>query len=111
MKVKYRLFALETSLNNSAYAAKQRFHRVTPTYTLIYTRYENPRGTEIDNDNLYRLTQQDVEWLQECNREIILEETAKAAPQTAETLSKVLDELEAELDAQKQGGDGDEPDK
>ena len=104
-KVQYRLFALETSLNNSAYAGKQRFRRITPTYTLIYTRDEEPRGTEVDGENLHRLTAQDEEWLQACNREIILEEAAKAAPRTAETMSRILDELEAELDAKKQGGE------
>lgn len=79
-------------------ASKNRFHRVTADYILIYRRGKCGYGeVEVKGDDLKRLTKLDREWLSDCNMAILAEESGAAADATAEKLRNMIDELETAL--------------
>lgn len=97
-KKRYRLFAMEMDSYNVAVAAKNRFHRITPDYILVYRRGTADYGEiEVKGDDLRRLAKMDREWLSDCNAALLAEASEDAATDTAERLRVMIDELEAAL--------------
>lgn len=74
---------------------RYKYYRATPKHLLIYTEKRKPVGSLLVK-KVEALNSADQGWLAGCNA-IILEEEAKANPNTAENMMKFLSDLDAEL--------------
>jgi len=104
-KVRYRLYALETTMENIEVVQDERFYRITPTYILFYVKgYKkkyNKCYNTISESELSYLTDDDVRWLLDCNTVIIAEETAKHREQISNDMVLMVDRLENALREEK----------
>lgn len=95
----YRLYALLTNEQNIQYASKQRFHRITPCYVLVFTNTDMPADSiEISADEADNLTPYDVSWLRDCTLAVALE--AIQSEDTAQKTMNMLDKIEQALQTQ-----------
>ncbi len=102
-KKEYRLFALAINDKSVETAAKARFCRATGRYVLVYTAEDAPDGgVEIGADDLNRLSQGEQNWLNDCNFLIMAEYARAHEGEIAGSMSKMLDELESALKAEKE---------
>ena len=111
LKITYRLYALELTVDNAKKAADWRFSRVTidpfPGYVLIYTDGEAPdEAIEITKSTIDRLSAQDEQWLRDCNIVILAEEAKKHESEIAASMGERIDALEKALEEQAQKVEG-----
>ena len=106
LKIHYRLYALELTVDNAKQAAEWRFSRVTiepfPGYVLVYTDGVAPDGSiEITKSTVDRLSAQDEQWLRDCNIVILAEQAKKHEAELAASMGERLEALEKALKAKK----------
>lgn len=92
-KIRFRLYAMEPTEENIAYAYKEEYHRITPEYVLIYTRRAQKCALELRGEDLLSLSDMDWMWLQECNVEIL----EKFVSEHEDSLKKSRDRFASEL--------------
>lgn len=109
----YKLYAFNTTQENIEYAKRFRFHRITQKYILVYTNsgatvditaknmLETSQNSIVITENrISVLSEQDFEWLNDCNIQIIREETQKNERRIIERASEKLEKLEQALIAE-----------
>lgn len=107
----FRLYAMPTKPDTVDRLENQRFSRITPDYSLVYTDGDAPDGSaELKDNDAKRLTRGDENWLLSCNLILIKEEIAKRKPEMLRALGEKLDSLEAMLkelseEAKREGSD------
>lgn len=97
-KTTYRLYVL--GLNDAEKAAKHRFHRVNSRYALVYTSEKIENAGEITENELWRLDQNEKDWLSLCNVKILLEDAQERQEAIMERLSENVARLEDALKKQ-----------
>lgn len=110
---RFRLYAMPTKPETIDGMGHQRFSRVTPEYSLVYTDGEAPHGSaELKEEDAVRLTPADEEWLLSCNLTLITEEIERQKPEMLRKLAEKVDSLEALLtELSKDEADGEEAEK
>lgn len=94
----FRLYAMPTKPETVDRIENQRFSRITPDYSLVYTDGEAPDGSaELQESDAKRLTKADENWLLSCNLVLIKEEIARKKPEMLRMLGERLDSLETML--------------
>lgn len=106
----YRLYALPTTPAALDGMGPQRFSRVTPEYSLVYTDKEQPKGSvEMKEEDATRLSAADENWLLSCNLTLIKEEIERKKPELLRKLSEKIESMEAILaELSKEAKSGDE---
>lgn len=90
-----RLYAGPTTAEATALTEGYRFSRITAFYILIYTDKEPPKSfLEITETEAQRLTQADRQWLNDCQKVLILEHVQKEKPQIISKLNQLLNIVE-----------------
>lgn len=97
-KTTYRLYVL--GLKDAGEAAKHRFHRVNSRYALVYTSETIEGAGEITEDELWRLDQNEKDWLSLCNVKILLEDAQERQEVILNRLSENIARLEDALKKQ-----------
>lgn len=98
LKIRYRLYAINSDAENVKRASNERFCRITPFYILIYTNAEIPQnGIEMTQSETHRLSAQDEQWLRDCNIVILAEQAKIHEAEIAAETQKRLDKLEEAL--------------
>lgn len=104
---RYRLFAMPTTPETIDGMGHQRFSRVTPEYSLVYTNGEAPMGSlEMADEDAGRLSKADEHWLRSCNLVLIKEDLERQMPEMLKKFSEKLDELERVLEQIKAESEG-----
>lgn len=94
----YKLYAMPTKPETIDGMGYQRFSRVTPEYSLVYTDGEAPMGSvELSDGDARRLSEGDEVWLRGCNTQIIAEEIERQRPEILRKFSEYLDKIDATL--------------
>lgn len=94
----YKLYAMPTKPETIDGMGYQRFSRVTPEYSLVYTDGEAPKGSvELSEDDARRLSNGDESWLRGCNTQLIAEEIERQKPEIFRKFSEHLDKIDAIL--------------
>lgn len=109
----YRLYAMPTTPAALDGMGPQRFARITPDYSLVYTDKEKPHGSvEMKEEDATRLTAADENWLLSCNLTLIKEEIERKKPELLMRLAEKLENMEALLEElNKEAQDGEDADK
>ena len=95
---KYHLYAMPTKPETIDGMGHQRFSRVTPEYTLVYTDGEKPMNScELTEDDAARLTKADESWVRSCNITLIKEEIERQKPEMLRKISETMERLESIL--------------
>ena len=106
----YRLYAMPTTPSTIDGMGHQRFSRITPEYSLVYTDKDQPRGSvEMKEEDATRLTAADENWLLGCNLTLIKEEIERKKPELLMRLAEKLENMEAlleELNKEAQDSEG-----
>ncbi len=90
----FRLYAMPTKPETIDGMGGQRFSRVTPEYSLVYTDGDAPKGSvELSEDDAGRLSKGDEIWLRGCNTQLIAEEIERQRPEIFRRFSEHLDKL------------------
>lgn len=98
LKIRYRLYAINSDAENVRRASGERFCRITPFYILIYTDGEIPEGgIEMTQTETHRLSARDEQWLRDCNIVILAEQAKIHEAEIAAETQKRLDMLEEAL--------------
>ena len=98
----YRLYALAVSKQAVDEAMKQRFSRILPEYILIYTQEVARNGwVEVGEENLYRLTKEDSDWVMQCAAALFLERLKQSGFEVSKRLGEMVDKLSAALDEER----------
>lgn len=100
---KYRLFAIECSLENVEYASDFRFSRITPEYILVYVqrkRLNPPTGmsVEVREQDVKMLSKKDESWLFDCVVSLFADIAASKDRDTMERLTDMVNRFEQELE-------------
>ena len=96
MLKRFRLYVMPPTPDNIDMAQERyKYYRATPKHLLIYTEKRKPVGSLLVK-KVDSLSSADHGWLAGCNA-IILEEEAKANPNTVENMMKFLSDLDTEL--------------
>lgn len=91
----YHLYAMPTKPETIDGMGIQRFSRVTPEYTLVYTDGEKPmQSVELSEDDAVRLTKADESWVRNCNILLIREEIERQKPEMLKRISETMERLE-----------------
>lgn len=111
LKIVYKLYALESTEENRVEATKHRFSRIAsepfPGYVLIYESGEKPKDAiEITGATVDRLTEQDEQWIRDCNLVVLTEEAKKHESEIVASMSRRIEELEKALESEKQKLEG-----
>lgn len=94
----YHLYAMPTKPETIDGMGPQRFSRVTPEYTLVYTDGEPPKqSVELSEDDAVRLTKADESWVRNCNITLIKEEIERQKPEMIRKISESIEKLETIL--------------
>lgn len=94
----YHLYAMPTKPETIDGMGAQRFSRVTPEYTLVYTDGEKPwQSVELSEQDAVRLTKSDESWVRNCNITLIKEELERQKPEMLRRISDTVEQLEAIL--------------
>lgn len=106
-----RIFAAIATAEHANAAKKERFHRITPEYILVYGEHAPGNGCEwpvVEGNNLKRLTEEDETWLFGCCVVFYTELLKERSGNVRENLSVLIDKLEQELESERKdtGGDG-----
>lgn len=112
---KYKLYALPTKPETIEAMTGQRFSRVTPQYSLVYTDGDAPKGSaELSERDARRLSRGDESWLKGCNTQLIAEELQRQMPdmlrkmdEQVEKLTGILKELSEEAKAKEKTAEAD----
>ena len=96
--MRYKLYALENTTEAHEFAVKNVFVRITKDYVLIYKTGKKPENSAIvKGEDLSRLTDQDKEWLEDCNFQILLKNAKENEKAIATSMAEKIDELEKRL--------------
>ena len=96
---KYRLYAIPTKPETIDGMGHQRFSRITPEYSLVYTDGQAPMdGVEMSDGDAKRLSKADERWLLACNLELIKEELERQMPEMLQRITEKLIQLESILE-------------
>lgn len=95
--IKYDLYALPINETNLESVSNERFGRITRDYALIYSQSAPRDSVKLTDDDAYRLTAGDKQWLRDCNIAIIAEEMQENEADICSILSEQIDELEKRL--------------
>lgn len=110
LHIAYKLYAMEINRENIQAANAMRFCRITPFYILIYTHEDAPKNAiEVTQTETHRLTDNDEQWLLDCNLVILAEEAKKREVEIAADMKSRLERLEKALENEAENlkeGDG-----
>ena len=96
--MKYKLFAMKPTPENLALMS-QGYHRATAGYLLVYTSGRKPaKSVPV---KVEQLSPADLEWLDECNRKIIIE-AVNRDKNLQKNMLNFLDSLKTELAAEEE---------
>lgn len=96
---RHRLYAMPTKPETVDGMGHQRFSRITPEYSLVYTDGEAPMGSvEMADEDAARLSKADERWLRSCNLVLIKEDLEQQMPEMVKKFTEKLDELESVLE-------------
>ena len=96
--MKYHLFGMKPTTDNLSAAGQYEYYLATPKFLLLYTQKGQPeKSIEIKGA---QLTQSAVQWLYECNLDII-QRTVRDSPDMQKKMSDFLASLETELEKEK----------
>ena len=100
---KYRLFAMNYSVENVDFASSFRFARVTPEYILVYVqkkRINPPHGKaiEVKEDVISLLKDLDVAWLFDCGTSIFADIATEHKKENVDRLTYMVNRLGEELE-------------
>lgn len=97
-KKNFRLYALPIREGTVEIVSEARFGRMTSEYALIYTDVDAPSGAIcLENRDAERLTENDRQWLWDCNLVITAEEMKKNEQEICGDISDQLYALEQRL--------------
>lgn len=95
---RYRLYAMPTRPETIDGMGRQRFSRITPEYTLVYTDKDAPQhSAELTDEDAGRLTDGDRNWLLSCNTRLLAEEIERQKPEMLRRIGKKIEEFESIL--------------
>ena len=95
----YKVYAMLLNNENVEIANKERFHRMTPEYIMVFTQAEMPEMSyEIKAEDYNHLTEYDRKWIRDCAVAVAME--AVQAEDTAEKTMEILERIEKALQAQ-----------
>lgn len=111
---KYRLFLMKYSLENVKFLSSYRFSRVTPNYILVYAqkaRLKPPDGNagEIKGKDIGVTSKEDQMWLMDCIASLFVEAMQKSEKDDLQRISKMVSQLERELEQEARAGEEIEP--
>lgn len=96
----FRLYALSAKEPSEGLAARHRFVRITPKYSLVYTAEERPENSvEIGPESLYRLSPEDKQWLTDCVVVMLAQDVSRKEAERLAQLGEKVAELEKALQA------------
>lgn len=97
----YRLYAAKVAEETAEKAARNRFHRLTPGYILLYTcRKPGKPWVEVEGYDLHRLTKADETWLWDCAFALTAEAMERRKGEANEALAELVDRFEKALEAE-----------
>lgn len=103
LKIAWKLYAMHYNDVSREIAVSERFSRISDGYVLLYTDKAAPEhSVEIGESAVWRLSETERQWLQDCNLIILAEETKRHEAQIAADLGKRVAMLEEALKAEKQ---------
>lgn len=103
LKIAYKLYAVEVNPESIKVASQERFCRITPFYILVYTAGKAPKDSiEMTQTETHRLSEQDAQWLGDCNIVILSEEAKKHESEIAANMAERLARLEEALKEEKE---------
>lgn len=103
LKIAYKLYAVGVTPDNIKEVSSERFCRITPFYILVYTAGNPPKDSvEMTQTETHRLSEQDEQWLYDCNIVILAEEAKKHETEIAADMAERLARLEAALKEEKE---------
>lgn len=95
---KYHLYAMATKPETIDGMGHQRFSRITPEYTLVYTDGDQPKNSyELSEAEAARLTKADESWVRSCNITLIKEDIERQKPEMLRKISETMERLESIL--------------
>ena len=95
-KEMYRLYALSLTDETIKIVSKERFHRMTAGYVLVFMKGKQPKlSIEITANEAEELTELDKEWLRSCIQQVMVELAMK--DNNAETMLNKLEQVEKAL--------------
>lgn len=99
-KTTWRLYVMKPDKDGLMAAAEARFSRVSDRYALIYS--DKPMdAAEIDEENAWRLSASEAEWLAGCNVQLLFEDAQRRQDEIRESLAERIRVLEEELEKQR----------
>ena len=100
----WRLYAMRPTDENVENALKERFHRLTTKYILVYTgeKHEEEDIAEISQENYDALSKDDAEWLSACNTTILREFQEKHSDTIQQAQLDFLKEFQQELEREQE---------
>lgn len=106
----WRLYAMRPTDENIQRALKERFHRITTKYVLIYTgeKLQDENVAEIEQEDYHALSKDDTEWLNEANMELLREFRDNHAETIQQAQVDFLKEFERELEREQERLNGKE---
>lgn len=97
----YRLYAARVTEETAEQAARNRFHRLTPDYILLYScRKPGKPWVEVEGEDWHRLTKVDETWLWDCAFAMTAEVMERRKGEVNEALADLIDRLEEALEAE-----------
>ena len=103
LKISYKLYAVGVTTESMKEVSTERFCRITPFYILVYTAGDAPKNSvEMTQTETHRLSEQDEQWLRDCNIVIIAEEAKKRESEIAADMAERLSRLEDALKEEKE---------
>jgi len=99
-KTTWRLYVLKPDSDGIMAAGKARFSRANGKYALIYSDKPVEKGVEIGENDLWRLSRSETEWLAACNVELLFEDAQKRQDEIRKNLAERIKALEEELKKQ-----------
>lgn len=107
LKIAYKLYAVGVSVESMKEVSSERFCRITPFYILVYTNGEAPKNSiEMKQSDTHRLSEQDEQWLRDCNLVILAEQAKLHEAEIAADIQQRLDRLEEALKANNEKQEG-----
>lgn len=102
-KIKYKLFAMETSQTALDAVEGERFYRVGPTHILVYRMAGKKRlpGT-VDIKDAALLSTAEAAWLRVCNEELLLEFAKEHVEKNRLDMGGFMETFRAELEKERQ---------
>lgn len=106
----WRLYAMRPTDQNIKRALKERFHRITTKYVLVYTgeKLHDADIAEIGQEDYHALSKDDTEWLNEANMELLQEFQSNHADTIQQAQVDFLKEFERELEREQERLNGKE---